>query len=290
MRGVVRSRRRSRRFSLAELDLEISAGVDAFFANVAAKVKLEPTTRSELRQVFERKITGLIRIINDIAVAIQAKEKRLPLVLIDDLDKLDLKLAEEIFKARREIMLQPNCAIVYTISSALFYSKEFEAIRDRAFFLPNVKLHPHQEPKVQDEDGYKTMRWFVFRRMASDLATSASIEEAIDNSGGVFREMARIMRSTIGRARRRHAERIEVEDVAWAVTEIRNEYRRILDQQDQEYLAAVHQHNRLESHDWLGPMLQILALLEYRNAENWCDIHPALRPLVEDDDEQAESA
>jgi len=41
-------------------------------------------------------------------------------VLIDDLDKPDLELAKKIFHDRREIMLQPNCAIVYTISSALF--------------------------------------------------------------------------------------------------------------------------------------------------------------------------
>lgn len=263
-------------------EVELDAGVEAFFANAGLKVKLEPATRSELRQVFERNITGLIKVINDIAIAIQAREKRLPLVLIDDLDKPDQKLAEEIFKARREIMLQPTCAIVYTVSSALFYSKEFEAIRDRAIFLPNVKLHPHGRPDERDKEGYATLRWFIHRRMAADLATPEAVEMAIGNSGGVFRELARVMRSAIGRARRRHADRIEPEDVDWAATEIRNEYRRILDEGDLAFLRDVHRHNRLEAHERLGSMLQILALLEYRNAENWCDIHPALEALVEE--------
>jgi hypothetical protein len=261
---------------------EIEVGLDAFFANAGLKMKLEPATRAELRQVFQRKITGLIQVINDIAAAIQSREKRLPLVLIDDLDKPDLEIAKEIFQGRREIMLQPNCSIVYTVSSALFYSKEFDAIRDRAIFLPNVKLHPHQKSAERDRDGYTTLRFFAHKRMDKSLIQGDTLDQAISNSGGVFREMARVMRSAIGRARRRKATQIEATDVEWAATEIRNEYRRILDKADIEFLRDVHRHNRLENHERLRPLLQLLALLEYRNAENWCDVHPALDKLLEE--------
>ena len=61
----------------------------------------------------------------------------------------------------------------------------------------------------------------------------------------------------------------------------RNEYRRILDEGDLEILKRVHQQNRLEYDDRLRPLLQLLAILEYRNGENWCDIHPVLRRLIE---------
>ena len=138
-------------------EVNLEAGVAAFFANAGLKIKLEPKTRSELRGVFERNVTGLVKIINDIAAAIQAREKKMPLILIDDLDKPDQKLAEAIFRDRREIMLQPACAIVYTVSSALFYSKEFDAIRDRAIFLPNIKLHQRLNPEQRDEAGYAAM-------------------------------------------------------------------------------------------------------------------------------------
>ena len=93
--------------------------------------------------------------------------------------------------------------------------------------------------------------------------------------------MARIMRTAIGRARRRKAAKVENIDVEWATTEIRNEYRRILDKDDIEILRKVHQQNRLEYDDRLRPLLQLLAVLEYRNGENWCDIHPVLRRLIE---------
>jgi hypothetical protein len=260
---------------------ELGANLDAFFAGTGLKMKLEPATRAELRQVFEKDITGLITVINNIATAIYSKEHRIPLVLIDDLDKPNLEEARAIFHDRREIMMQPNCAIIYTVSSALFYTKEFEAIRDQAIFLPNIKLHPFAQPDVRDRDGFQTLRRFVYVRMNRDLIDNQALEEAISYSGGVFREMARIMRTAIGRARRRKSPKVEIIDVEWAATEIRNEYRRILDEGDIEILKRVHKLNRLEYDERLRPLLQLLAILEYRNGENWCDIHPVLRRLIE---------
>jgi hypothetical protein len=262
-------------------DFEVAAGLNAFFSNAGLKMRLEPATRAELRQVFEKDITGLIAVINNISTAIYSKEHRIPLILIDDLDKPGLDEARAIFHDRREIMMQPACAIIYTVSSALFYSKGFDAIRDQAIFLPNIKLHPHVEPEVKDREGYQTLRRFVNVRTDPGLIDSLALEEAISYSGGVFREMARIMRTAIGRARRRKAVKVEVVDVEWATTEIRNEYRRILDKEDIEILKKVHQQNRLEYDERLRPLLQLLAILEYRNGENWCDVHPVLRRLIE---------
>lgn len=263
-------------------DVEVSASIDAFFANAGLKMKLEPATRVELRQVVQTDITGLIAIINHIAAAIYSRERLIPLVLIDDMDKPDLEKARSIFHDRREIMMQPNCAIVYTVSSALFYSKEFDSIRDQALFLPNIYLHPPQRPDIHHEEGYDTMKRFVHVRMEPGLIEDAALEQAVTYSGGVFREMARIMRTAIGRARRRGAPRVNLADVEWAAAEIRNEYRRILDKDDIKLLKKVVENNYLEYSERLRPLLQLLALLEYRDQENWCDVHPVLRKLLND--------
>jgi ribosomal protein S13 len=263
-------------------DYEVSASVDAFFINAGAKMKLEPATRVVLRQVVENDITSLIGIINHISMAIYTKEHLIPLILIDDMDKPDLDKARAIFHDRREIMMQPNCAIVYTVSSALFYSKEFDAIRDQALFLPNINLHPANDLQTHNPEGYKTLRDFVRVRMNLDLIDDEALEGAITYSGGVFREMARIMRTAIGHARRRKAAKLNIDDVEWAATEIRNEYRRILDKEDLKLLKKVFENNHMEYSDRLRPLLQLLALLEFRNGENWCDVHPVLRKLLND--------
>ena len=262
-------------------DVEVDASISAFFANAGLKMKLEPATRIELRQIVERDITGLITIINHIAATIYNQEKRIPLILIDDMDKPDLDKARAIFHDRREIMMQPNCAIVYTVSSALFYSKEFDAIRDQALFLPNIYLHPPLHPEQHHGEGYQTLEQCVKLRMDEDLITPDALVEAISYSGGVFRELARIIRTGIGRARRRNATRLEKIDIEWAATEIRNEYRRILDKEDLKLLKKVNTDNSLEYNDRLRSLLQILAVLEYRDKENWCDVHPVLRKLLD---------
>ena len=264
------------------VQFELGAGMEAFFVNAGIKMKLEPKTRSEIRQVFERDITGLISVINSIATAIYTKEKKIPLILIDDLDKPQVEKARAIFHDHREIMMQPNCAIVYTVSSALFYTKEFNSIRDQAIFLPNIKLHPKLKPDERYSKGYETLEQFVKQRMDVKLIDPIAQEQAITYSGGVFREMARIMRTAIGQARRRKTGRVEVQDIEWAATEIRNEYRRILDDEDMVILRRVQLDNKLEYSERLTPLLQLLALLEYRNGENWCDVHPVLRKMIKE--------
>ena len=262
---------------------EVETKLDAFFAQAGLKLKLEPKVRTVIRQVVEEGITGLIELLNTISATVYEQTSRWPLVLIDDLDKPDLERACEIFHDRRGVMLQPNVAIVYTVSSPLFYSPEFEAIRDRAIFLPNVKLHQRRKPDERDAEGYRTMRMFVHKRMHPDLITPDALEEAIKISGGVFREMCRVVRYAIGRTRTQGQPRVELVDVQRAGSEIRNEYRRILTAEQRSLLLEVHTHNRLDQPDRLGPLMQMLAALEYRNDENWCDVHPALVPLLSED-------
>jgi hypothetical protein len=260
-------------------NIEVGASLDAFFANAGMKMRLEPATRMELRQIIEKDITGLLAIINHIISTIYTIDHRTPLLLIDDMDKPDLEKARTIFHDRREIMLQPNCAIVYTVSSALFYSKEFDAIRDQALFLPNINL---QSRHGLDMAGYQTLKQFVAVRMSLELIETDALELAITYCGGVFRELARFLRTAIGNARRRKAVKIEACDIEWAANEIRNEYRRILDREDASYLKRIKDSKQIEHHDRLRPLLQLLAVLEYRDEENWFDIHPVLRKMLDE--------
>jgi hypothetical protein len=116
--------------------------------------------------------------------------------------------------------------------------------------------------------------------MNPGLIEPEALELAITYSGGVFRELARVLRTAIGNARRRKADRIELCDVEWAANEIRVEYRRILDREDLKFLKKIKDSKHLEYHERLTPLLQLLAVLEYRDEENWCDVHPVLRKML----------
>ena len=55
----------------------------------------------------------------------------------------------------------------------------------------------------------KCLQRFVHARMDSNLISEEALDGAITYSGGVFRELARIMRTAIGRARRRKVPKID---------------------------------------------------------------------------------
>lgn len=261
--------------------VDIDGGLDVFFARLATRVKFEPSTRQELRQIIERGMSELAEAIGHIADVIESQTHKTPLVLIDDLDKVDAMAARTIFHGHRETMLQPNFAIVYTVSSSLFYTPDFEAIRDRAVFLPNVKLRKKGSSR-RDPVGYDVMRETVLRRLKPDLISTRALDEAARVSGGVFRELMRVMRFAITRAHR--TGRIEIDHVLGAEAEIRGEYRRILTLDQRAMLRQVHARNRLDDPQQLAPLLQILAAMEYADSEPWCDAHPALVSLLEEDE------
>lgn len=119
---------------------ELEAKISAVLAELTSKVKIEPKTRIEIRQRIGRDITGLTKIINQIVATIRQKENRYPLILIDDLDKPDLAISRQLF-ANKQALFLPQCPIIYTVSTSLFYSPAIAIPNAVRKFLPNVKLH-----------------------------------------------------------------------------------------------------------------------------------------------------
>lgn len=259
---------------------EIGAGLEAFFANASLRMRMEPKTRRIIRQVIASNVNGLLDVIDNIVSEIEKTDGRKPLVVIDDLDKTSYKVAKDIFKDHFDVMTQPNCAIVYLISSALFFSKEFDAIREHAYFLPNVILTDPSISKKYDSEGYVTMRKFVAARMSSKLIEPSALMAAITYSGGVFRELARILRTAISKSRRRGAKQINEADIVWAVDEIRNEFRRILEEEDLKVLRKFDADHLVQYHERVNPLMQLSALLEYKNGKNWFGVHPIVKGLL----------
>ena len=118
----------------------IEGGLKTFFLSVLARIRSEDTTRNTIREIIEPRLSDLIDKINLIIANIESNEKKKVLVLIDDLDKPRLEQAKEIFYNSQTAITQPICHIVYTVPISIFFTKEFTAIRESRFFLPNEPL------------------------------------------------------------------------------------------------------------------------------------------------------
>ena len=259
----------------------LEGGIKGFFISVLAKIKTEDTTRKTIREIIEPRLSELIDKINLIVADIEGKERKKVLVLIDDLDKPKLKQAREIFYDNQTAITQPVCHIVYTVPISIFFTQEFTAIRENRFLLPNIKIHAKNDRTSKYKPGYELLETFIFKRMKRDLIDPDAVDLAIKMGAGVFRESARIMQMAADSAIEHERDRIIKEDVERAEQEIRSDFKRILRTEDYDILKELCKDNEIKGIEKIGHLLHNLSVLEYENAENWCDIHPTLEKVLE---------
>jgi energy-coupling factor transporter ATP-binding protein EcfA2 len=82
---------------------------------VTAKLQQEKSFRDELEKTFEKRISDLVGKCDRLAAAIQTTTKKPVLVIIDDLDKLDLPLVEDIYRNNIKSLFSPQFRVVFTI-------------------------------------------------------------------------------------------------------------------------------------------------------------------------------
>ncbi|WP_420627762.1 hypothetical protein [Candidatus Leptofilum sp.] len=256
------------------------ANLNAFFLKALGWSKAEETSRKQIRQILEPRLSELISTINLIIAAIIAQEKKQVLVVIDDLDKPPLEKAKEVFYGYHTILMQPTCGIIYTVPSAIFFASEYAALRGQSFFLPNVKLHPPGKPNEKLPAGYETMRNFFSRRASYELIDDKALEAAATASGGVFREFARLIRTAADLAIEANREQIAPVDVERAEAELRNEFTHFLTPENYETLREIERNPHYKDPVKLSPLLHNLAALEYHNDQSWYAVHPAILPLI----------
>jgi hypothetical protein len=262
----------------------LSVNIKLYFLELLGKIQREHETRETIRQTIEPQLSELIDIINSIIDGINVKIKKEIIVCIDDLDKLDFEKAKELFYLRGIPLTQPRCKIIFTIPLNLKCSDEFKKLFqffNESWVLPNIKIADKKTGKP-DKAGYDKMTEYVDRRMNLSLIDKDALNTAIRYSGGVFREMARIMQIACTFAVSEGDEKLSVGPVEQATRKIRDEYRLFLTEDQYTQLGVCHKTKELRNSDQFKDLLGNLSLLEYRNDENWCDVNPIVLPLIEE--------
>ena len=229
------------------------------------------------------RLSDLIDAINAIIADAERELGKKILVIIDDLDKMNLEMSEELFYKHGVELTQPTCKIIYTIPQPLLFSNKIRPIVlhyfDGRVELPNIKVKKRNGEI--DPDGYKVMREVALRRMEEDLIAEEAMNEAIKSSGGILTEFIRIIRGAANIANMENRKRIEKRDVERVVTDIRNDYIRILNKEDIKILKEVERTKEKTDEERFQDLLFSLAILEYENGEIWYDIHPTIKGIIE---------
>lgn len=275
---------------------ETSVGFD-LFKIIAGKLKADAIIREEIKLKFQRKITDLIARINEIAATIQVATSKEIIVIIDDLDKLELGVVNEVYKDNIKALCLPAFHIIYTFPIAALRDKFLKPIieaetNDQVVAMPVLKLFPkgdsRQAGAIPKDEVIKLFSAILNKRIAEKLITIEAQQKLIIYSGGVLRELIRIANECCRiclRLIRRHQDVI-IDDAILeeAINDLRNNYTLPLGRVDYEILQVVY--NNYMPEDPKQPefleLLHGLHILEYRNRQIWYDVHPVIVQLLRD--------
>ncbi len=282
-----------------KLSQETSAGFD-LFKIVRGKLKVDAAIRNEIKQEFERKITDLVARINEIAAVIQVATKKEILVIIDDLDKLELARVNEIYRDNLKALCQPNFRIIYTIPIAVLRDKFLRPLIEtetngQVVVMPVIKLFEKGESRkpsgVPRSEAMKILSEVLSKRISERLLDTQTAETIVLYSGGVLRELIRITneccRICLRLVRRQpHQQSLTInnEVLEEAINNIRSDFATPLGKIDYQILQITYKEFQPEDPkqaEFLD-LLHGLYVLEYRNRQNWYDIHPIVTDLLRD--------
>ena len=107
---------------------EASASVGDIFIRLKTRISSESSTREVMRKKVTPDISKLFEGIDVLVQDVKQKTGKPVLCIIEDLDKIDIDKAEEIFYKKTKSMSDPNVAIIYTFPVALHHSNEYTQI------------------------------------------------------------------------------------------------------------------------------------------------------------------
>jgi energy-coupling factor transporter ATP-binding protein EcfA2 len=278
------------------LKSEVGIGFD-FLKLLTAKLKNEATFREEIKKTYERKVSELAHKADEIASIIQAETKKQVLVVIDDLDKLDLGLVEDIYKNNINSLFLPKFQIIYTIPISAIRNSELLAILQSV--VPRIQLmavckffKPRNSPNADGVPKQELINLFLEilkKRIPEELIEPETAKQIVLKSGGVVRELVRIARECCSQCLlliRSQPERTDIkindEILQLAVKDLRNEFARPLGENLYTILVTTYENLRpkdAKSDEFLS-LLHGLYVLEYENDDLWYDVHPIVVDIL----------
>lgn len=272
-----------------QVDASLSANVNLLFVKLEGKVTTEAVTRRTIRERLEHRVSELVTKMDQVVAEVQRNTGRRVLIVVEDIDKLDLEAAKNLFLRHAISLNAPQAHIVYTFPVALRYDNDWTHIKNsfsNRFILPNIRLRSFEG--APNPEGVEVMQRMVLSRMEPSLILSDALDLAVAMSGGLPFTLMELIQNAALFARTQGKSVIDRPSLEEAVTEIRSDFQGMLEPSHYLTLRQYRQTRWLENEEAVREVLHNLSLLEYANDQRWCDVHPIVASLLEQ--EQASRA
>lgn len=287
-------------------EAETGGGIDIkYFLNFFAKFRLAAKSslslKETLKQNVEPRLNDLITHCNDLIREIQIRlrdiGKKDLLIIIEDLDKIPIDRAQDLFYNYTNQLVRLNTNVIYTFPVALYYNVRFNQIKSYFTRIYELPMISSATPDGTDNvEGMNIIRDIVAARL-SDINTFFETPKILDNmirhSGGVLRDVFLLINEAADSAMDHDRSAINDEDCQNALNRLRKDYdNNIADKKEgdkivipveQYYNALVKlvkdKDKKVDNTEAVLDLRQNLSILGY-NGKGWCDVHPIVKEIL----------
>lgn len=261
----------------------LSGQVNFLAVQMEAKLSTETVTRQALRERVSLHLSELLDRMNHVIGEVERRGEQRVLFIVEDIDKLDLANARDLFLEHARSLTAPRASIIYTFPVALRWSLDFPHIAanfGRHFILPNVRLVDRNANP--DPQGHQTLANIFYRRLDRNLIKPDALEMLVEASGGLIGTLVRLGGLAAEHALVDGKAAIDGESAARAIAEMRGDFKALLRREDYDVLRRQLAGETLLNEEAVREVLYTGCLLEYHDHEPWFGVHPIVRPLLED--------
>lgn len=236
--------------------------------------------RDRVQGMLEERKGELLEHVNSLVKEVESVSKKKVLLAIDDLDKIPVSAAKEIFAEHGELLTSPGCKIVYTAPYSLVHTHEFRDVSRT--FRKYVNQGPTMVIGRTAKQGIAEMKDIVSKRMALALIDDKALENAIMKTGGIMADLLRTLSEACIKARTDGQEKIDNNIVEAVLDDIRKDGARTLSTADCQKLGAINKDKSAEYDDIFLKLIDDGYIIEYAGEEGKYYVHPFVLPVLKD--------
>lgn len=246
-------------------------------------------TKEIVRTDIEPSLSELLKSMNDIITKIKielVKKNKVPLIIIEDLDKLEIPIAEDLFLNHKNILTALDIHIIYTFPVFLRYSSKYSEIKD-AFSLQELLsvIKINNKNGTPHDKGRRTLKNIIEMRADKNLFEDGVLDFVIEKTGGVLRNIFEILKDASLRniVNNRNSNILTLDIVKNAYMSFKSDFERKIRKEHIDKLKEIYHdpQKRPLSDDVLMELLYNTAVIEY-NGERWCNLHPAVEEILKE--------
>ena len=265
-----------------KMGMEVSLG--SLLRLLDVRLKSEGEIREGIRARVRKFLPELIHLINELIHEVSEVTGKSILLIIDDLDKIQpLDAALNIFREHMKSLASFECFAIYSAPISLLYDSAHKHIGQFLEFkyMPMFKVRTKESrPEPPDAPDVNTLREIIFRRVHPDLFEEGVVEAAIDMTGGILRELIRVIRGCCVYCEEYGLSQITHGALEFQKNRLKSEYYRILEHNDYRELEKVRKTKSRA--DVNMRHLESLCVLFYPNGKGWFDVHPVVSELLDE--------